>query len=288
MDSRTPIIATCALFSVQLCALAYAISLSDTSSSVLVCEIVVILILTAIVDAGYLRYVLRFLKQQSNAYEAEMSLQLDQALGEYHAAVEHENDATQELGRTLERELAQARVALASGDAQTVDDRLRSSLTLASAARTAPCENTIVAAVLANKTRQCKEAGVELKSEVTLPDGLPIDDVELASLFFNLIDNALHECEAIATESASAVAPTIEVRARVQAGQLFVEVSNPCRPDAMRRKEAAARQADATPLHGLGTGIVEEIARKHGGLTEFEEKDGIFVARAMVSISKRD
>jgi sensor histidine kinase regulating citrate/malate metabolism len=138
--------------------------------------------------------------------------------------------------------------------------------------------------VLASKARSCAEANITLDAQVALPAEMPIDDIELASVFFNLIDNALHECVALAQEE-DAPKPTITVRANTLAGQVFVEVSNPCRSGAEGKMREAGKSVDSTRTHGWGVDIVQNVAKKYHGIASFAENNGVFTAQVMLPLS---
>lgn len=257
----------------------------DAQSLVLSAALV---LMTAFIDIGVVRYLLGVLRRSEQAYTADVTRDLEESLVEYREQAERERLVAQEVGAEVEQQIASAREALASGNITATDNYLHEGMEAAAQAQVSHCDNVVVASVLESKARQCAESGVDLVSAVVLPDDLPMEDAEVAAIFFNLIDNALHECEAlIATtpESQGHGEPLrITVRSDIQAGQLFVEVTNPCRKGAEAKRQAAARRVDATVFHGLGTSIVSDIAVQHGGVAEFAERDGTFVADVMIPL----
>ena len=239
--------------------------------------IFIVLCVTCVVDIGVTRQLFGALKRLEQDYDADVSKDLEESLRMYTSRALQDRRLASSVGASVERSIASARQALMEGDVAGTQDRLRSGIDLVSQTWTTRCDNVVVASVLESKSRQCEAAGFELVAKVVLPEILGIEDVEVAAVFFNLIDNALHECEELARPGAR-----IEVQARVQAGQLFVEVTNPCRGGAEHRRRVAARRADATMYHGLGTSIVSDIAQRHGGLAQFAERDGTFVANVII------
>ena len=243
---------------------------------------VAIAVVLAVVDAGAARYLLQALKRSEQVYAAGVSASLEESLTSYRALAEQERALAEEVGRAVEQELSEARTALAAGDFAEVDTHLQTGLAEASRTHAPYCEHVAVAAVLETKVRQCNEAGVTLDPYVSLPEELTLPDVEVAALFFNLIDNALHECESLAADGAEDL--HIPVRGNVQAGQLFVQVTNPCRTGADARKHARERRKATGGQHGWGTDIVRTIARDHNGIAELGEKDGLFTAQVMIPL----
>ena len=265
MRKSTPIAALAALFGLQLTALAYAQMLSADTTTPHMTIFITVLVVTVAIDIVSTRHLMRFLKRQEALYETEAATQLERSLEEYHAAAQAERQDTRALARTMEDELGSARAALATGDARDLDRHLQSSLAAASTAQTAPCENAIVAAVLASKARQCEGSGTAFHTQVYLPERLPLDETELASVFFNLVDHALLKGEG----------RTVLVRSHIQAGQLFVEASTPCKSGAPAHRETT-----------VGTQIVADIARRHGGIAEFRKSDGNSVARVLLPLAQ--
>lgn len=256
--------------------------------SIVICAVLVAV--TVLIDVGVIRYALGVLRRSEEAYAADVTRELERSLSEYKEQAERDKRVTQSVGAAAEQQIRAARQALAAQDIDKMRDHVRQCLKIASAAEPSSCHNAVVASVLQSKARQCEESNVRLVTEVTLPAHLAMDDVEVASLFFDLIDSALVECEELKGEQGPAGVEneplSIVVRSSIQAGQIFVETSNPCKVGASDRRRVALRRADATVTHGLGTVVVSDIAARHGGVVEFAERDGIFYARAMIPLAQ--
>ena len=286
MSRRGVTILVMAIFYVvQVLLLLYALSLGSPSLRGFDVAVTLALAATAgMVDIAVVRYLFKALERSQMAFALDMSEQLRQSLERYQAVLEEGNRETEELVRAIENELAQARSALADGHVGSMDEHLREGLEIASEVRRSPCSNAAVSAILDAKTRQCAASGVALNDAVDLPDELPIPDVELAAIFFNLIDNALHECEVLAEEDANVAGLQIDVRSMVEYEQLIVTVTNPCRSGVDVRKRAADRKQQTGSSHGLGTDVVRVIADSHQGLAAFDEKEGTFTASVMIPL----
>lgn len=295
MNRRRIIIAlTCAFYALQLVLLWYwhALAPEETRTLDLVITFAVAVGI-AIIDAGVARYLFAALKRAEAAYAADVSEHLERSLESYRVTAEREQALARDVGRAVDHELARAREALDQGRAAEASAHLRQSLDIASKTRTVYCDNVAIAAVLETKERQCREAGVGFEHHVKLPGSLPLPEVEMAAVFFNLIDNALHECVAILAETAEVTersgkagdCPSVRVSSMVQAGQLYVEVDNPCRKEAAMARRAARRD-DLLREHGWGTDIVSHIAREHGGIVQFEESAGTFTATVMIPLPR--
>ena len=57
------------------------------------------------------------------------------------------------------------------------------------------CENAVIDAVLSHYIRQAESLGITLDLGFDFPDTIPVDPTELATVFANAIENAIHACE---------------------------------------------------------------------------------------------
>lgn len=285
-NSRRLIITfTCILYLLQVIAIIVSgIGNGPTSFITSVFVSVLLSVCIGIVDMFTVRYLLAAVKRSERAYATQVSSRLESSLEGYRKQMEREERLIQQIGNEINAELHTAQDALAGGDISEADHHLKTSLTLASQTKSVACDNIYVSAVLESKLRQCAEAGIDLRTQVSLPQELPIQSIEVASIFFNLIDNALHECEALRDSQGPDTQLDIVVRGLIQAGQLFIEVDNPCRPCIDTELRAARRRADTSDLHGWGTQIVADISRQHDGISSFSERDGRFVAQVMLPL----
>ncbi|MBQ8449227.1 MAG: GHKL domain-containing protein [Clostridia bacterium] len=57
------------------------------------------------------------------------------------------------------------------------------------------CENAVIDAVLSHYIRQAESLGIKLELGFDFPEEIPVDTTELATVFANAIENAIHACE---------------------------------------------------------------------------------------------
>lgn len=246
---------------------------------------IAIAVVVGLVDYSIARYLLSALSRLEASYGYDVAKRLEQSLAGYREESLREEAIAKELGSSIASELDKARDALTRGDNAEVSNLMRNSLDIASSTATPICENVTVAAVLASKTRQCSEEGITLASQVALPEPLPLPDIDIAAIFFNLIDNARHECRSLMTEGLVSD-PRIDVSSRIQAGQLFVKVQNPSHHGIDTKKMRMERRSNTSSQHGWGTEIVSSIAQEQGGIAQFEESDGTYVATVMIPLAQ--
>lgn len=275
---------TCVLFAMQVAVIVFAqIMSADHTPASLVVSVLIALIIGA-TDMAVTRYLLSALKHAESAYAQDVSRKLEESFELYRLEAAREEELVQEIGRAVNNELSQAREALAQQRLGKVDDHLRTSVDIASQTHSSYCDNITVSAVLESKARQCSRAGIKLRARVSLPRELTLPDVDVAALFFNLIDNAMHECEALMRHGELHSEPLIDVRSQTRAGQLFLEVENPSREGGNTRRVTATRKARGRSRHGWGTQVVSSIAEQYGGVVDFAEGDGIFTASVLIPL----
>ena len=124
------------------------------------------------------------------------------------------------------------------------------------------CANPTLNALLSLKESVCRGAGIELDAVISLEPDFSMNELELCSLFGNLLDNAFNACE----RHPEKAAPVIILRVAQKAGFLVISCENPV---------FAPAQRDETRRH-WGLQIIEDIAQLHDGSVVIEQKDDIF------------
>ncbi|MDR3238742.1 MAG: GHKL domain-containing protein [Clostridiales bacterium] len=119
------------------------------------------------------------------------------------------------------------------------------------------CRNPIVDAVLRGKVTEAEELHIECRFDVSLDEKLAIDEIDLSSVFANVLDNAIYACGTLADESEQCVL----LSAAVKGGYLVVKCKNP----AGKKNTGLIPVREDAPNHGFGLLILEEIARKYYG-----------------------
>ena len=124
-------------------------------------------------------------------------------------------------------------------------------------------------------------AGVDVDSRIAVPPELPFEEIDLASLLMNLLDNAIEACADV-----PAGRKCVRLALIADQGSLIVNVSNPAAaaPTVVEDGRLRTTKTDAD-LHGYGTGIVRKIAEKYDGVADFSYADGVFTAKVMLALA---
>ena len=125
------------------------------------------------------------------------------------------------------------------------------------------CTNYNVNCLLSAYIKKAESVGIKVSCLANIPSELNIDDLELASLYANLIENAIEACERIKEEREK----FIKISTDYNAGQLKIQVVNTCNDNIVFDGEFPVSQK-INPS-GLGTKSVAEVVRKHDGMVDF-------------------
>ncbi len=170
-----------------------------------------------------------------------------------------------------------SRIVAGEGDAfQGIEQAIAQ---IDAAAKARHCQNRTIDALLSLKALEAEEGFVRFSFNGTVPEGLRIEDLELCSVFSNLIDNALN-----AARSAEGDARYVDVVCSVKGAYLIVGVTNGVADGAAARSRRSAflgklasllpaRAGGVVPEHGWGLKIVREICSRYAGSFSLEVKD---------------
>ena len=141
-------------------------------------------------------------------------------------------------------------------------------------------ENRVVDAIVSDKAKECTEKNIRLQTELNIPEELLVRNAELCVIFANLLDNAIRACERLEGQEKPKDHDCAEIRlaARERGGYLVIREENPFDGTVEDRKQGPLSE------HGLGLGIVEQIAQKHEGRLQTEQAEGKFVTVVMLKI----
>ena len=141
--------------------------------------------------------------------------------------------------------------------------------------------NRLVDDIVNLELSRATAAGVDVDSRIAVPPELPFEEIDLASVIMNLMDNAIEACADV-----PAGRKCVRLALLADQGSLIVNVSNPAAaaPTVVEDGRLRTTKTDAD-LHGYGTGIVRKIAEKYDGVADFSYADGVFTAKVMLALA---
>jgi len=139
------------------------------------------------------------------------------------------------------------------------------------------CDNQIVNAVLVTKIASANLLNIKVECETSIPEELGITQLDLCSIFGNLLDNAIEACEKMTDFSKEdSRSRFIHVKSGILGGYLAVKVRNTfANPPLIKNGQIVTNKKDKTK-HGLGLKLVEQIAKKYEGVMDIKVDEDMF------------
>ena len=98
-----------------------------------------------------------------------------------------------------------------------------------------------------------------------------LPSVDLCAVVANALDNAIH-----ASEEVEEGKRFVSVKTHLTGGFFVLNVRNACKPDGGAAKgEASWRRGAGLSEHGLGVSIMENVAKRHDGSFDIDQKDDV-------------
>lgn len=133
--------------------------------------------------------------------------------------------------------------------------------------------------ILTEKSLYCQKNGIVIRC---IADGSALNlfrDVDIYSLFGNLLDNAIHAVQEL-EEDRRVVNLTVKV-----CGELLSVNSYNCYTGEMEMRDGLPVTHGDPRYHGFGTKSMVTIVNKYGGTVSFQAKDGVFNLNMLFSLS---
>ncbi|MBP1757126.1 MAG: histidine kinase-, gyrase and HSP90-like ATPase family protein, partial [Firmicutes bacterium] len=144
------------------------------------------------------------------------------------------------------------------------------------------CNNKIINAVLLQKLKVCEESGIRYELELSIPQSLPFQDIDLMCIYSNLLDNAIEGCQ-----RNSVTDNYIKIKTAQIGNYLGIKIINSksaehSMPDG---DSAFGTSKKDKSVHGYGLRIIEEIVKHYDGYKELQEERKEFSAMVMLKLT---
>lgn len=131
------------------------------------------------------------------------------------------------------------------------------------------CENKIIDAILYNKSIVAKKEHIDFSTAIYVPNNISIEQIDLISLYTNLLDNAIESSLHLPLQERS-----ISIESRIYNNYLIIQLIN--HADMTKINDHFETTKDQKDIHGLGLKIINRIVKKyHGTLNIEKESDEI-------------
>lgn len=135
------------------------------------------------------------------------------------------------------------------------------------------CKNEAANLIFSAFAGRAADSDIPIGIKAVISQTLPISESDLCVLLSNAMENALHACQKLKKEGASA---GIDVSAYEKNGKFFLQVINSCDADISFENGIPVTE---NPGHGIGVRSICSIVEKYGGIYSFLVKDDRFILR---------
>ncbi|CAM3504680.1 sensor histidine kinase [Erysipelothrix sp. HDW6B] len=132
--------------------------------------------------------------------------------------------------------------------------------------------NVFIDAILQAYANYCAEAMIQFEAKVYWDPNVIIDDLDLARIFNNVLENAYEANLNLDHEQRF-----IKIRSNLRDYWLDIEVANSFSGTVKDNLETT--KTEETQFHGIGTKIVEEVMQNQGGMVSWLPEEDVFKVR---------
>jgi len=198
--------------------------------------------------------------------------QLDNQLSHY-AALTEQYDNIRAMRHDINNHLSTVKLLLREGSHEEASEYAEQLLPMQEhISKIGECKNPVVDAFLYDRIRIAESKGIEVKTEIALPQTLSVSNTDLIVLFANIMDNAIEACSELADAC-------IDISARLSKGYLVVTEKNPA------AAEVGQKQRRIPELErGTGFRIIGELAERYNGSFEHRQENGLFELSVVLNV----
>lgn len=138
------------------------------------------------------------------------------------------------------------------------------------------CENVQVNSIVSVMMEKAKALKVAVVLDLRLPEVLPVNSLDLASVIANLFENAIYSMLSLAEEERG-----VTILGRCVDDRLILELENPCREVLKINPVTKLPMSTKGEGHGIGLQSVAAFAEKVGAHFDCYCEKGIFTARLL-------
>lgn len=141
------------------------------------------------------------------------------------------------------------------------------------------CNHAAIDALLQYYNSAAVRQKIHTRLSLSLPEGIPLSDIEWCSILGNLLENALEACQRQSSKD-----PTIAVYSRETAHTLFLKIENSYDGYYFRSENRFLSRKSHNLRYGIGLESVKDIISFHGGTLDIHPDATIFSVRITLPI----
>lgn len=206
-------------------------------------------------------------KQEKALAEQNYALQR-----EYYEKVQEDQANTHALWHDIKKYMLAIEAVATTGDTATLQQNI--SLIRDSFAQTGnlvDVGNQEANVILNHCIQKAKAHGIQVKLDVSIPESLGVSAIDLSVIVGNTFDNAIEECQRLATEDRVVV-----VDLKQKNGMLVYLIDNPCLPQRTKKEGR---------VHGYGLSNVRNCITKYNGTLSAEKINGRYQVAVRLNLS---
>lgn len=215
--------------------------------------------------------------REAEMRDEQQMLKIQMQAMERHADILKENEEKIQIYRhDLRHYLAEIKTLIESGNTQDALHIL-GGLDEQSSNTKVPyyCNNPTINAILVYYIQKAKQEGIAVETDCRLPEKLPVEASELAIVFANAIENAIHACCRLPEDRERIIKIKI-----VSSPQLAIEVANTYTGTVEFDENGLPLSAQTG--HGLGTKSISVFVEKYDGILEYSADGSLFRLRLLI------
>jgi sensor histidine kinase regulating citrate/malate metabolism len=130
---------------------------------------------------------------------------------------------------------------------------------------------SMIRAMLNYKLSDAQKAGVELRLDIGVPEGLPLNEFDLTVILGNLLDNAVEACKCVDHDK-----QYISLDITYKPDYLVIQIENPMKQDPILKGGVYRTTKPDSDDHGFGLSNIAYLVSRHNGLMKTEPTAGVF------------
>jgi sensor histidine kinase regulating citrate/malate metabolism len=142
------------------------------------------------------------------------------------------------------------------------------------------CTNITLNAVISHYMQRCRSNGIDMKVDMHVAEELPVNDMSLAVVISNALENSFNACMRIEDERI----PFISLTCTQSKTQLFLEVKNNYE-GTVYFDDNGRLPISMNDEHGIGTRSISQFAKNNRALLDYDTSNGIFTLHLLVYIN---
>lgn len=146
------------------------------------------------------------------------------------------------------------------------------------------CENQTVNAVINAKMSRIREASIDFHCKLSIPEDIPMEKIDLCTIFANCLDNAIDACNKFS--QIVSFMKTISLDAKYDKGIFLLQCKNPL-PDSLLTEDGKLITSKPDRKnHGIGIPSIREAVKRYHGTVELTVSEGEFTMLVNIILSE--